>query len=99
MIIFDEIDVGIGGKIAAIVGQMLGELGVAKQVICITHQPQTASFGNYHMVVEKQEINKVHTTNVRYIYDSGRVEEIARMLGGMQITDATIAHAKELLNY
>jgi DNA repair protein RecN (Recombination protein N) len=99
VIIFDEIDVGIGGKIAAIVGQMLGELGSAKQVICITHQPQTACFGNYHMVVEKQEINKKHTTNVRYVSDKNRIEEIARMLGGMQITDATLAHAKELLHY
>ena len=97
VIIFDEIDVGIGGKVAAIVGQMLGELGSAKQVICITHQPQTASFGNYHMVVEKQEINKKHTTNVHYVSDIARIEEIARMLGGMQITDATLAHAKELL--
>jgi ATPase involved in DNA repair len=76
---------------------MLGELGSAKQVICITHQPQTASFGNYHMVVEKQEINKKHTTNVHYVSDDNRIEEIARMLGGMQITDATLAHAKELL--
>ncbi|MCE3268139.1 MAG: recN [Burkholderiales bacterium] len=97
VIIFDEIDVGIGGKVAAVVGQMLAQLGTSKQVICITHQPQAASFGTNHLVVSKT-INKTTTiTHVNYVKDDARIAEVARMLGGVHITDATLVHAKEML--
>ncbi|MCE2705846.1 MAG: DNA repair protein RecN [Proteobacteria bacterium] len=98
VIIFDEIDVGIGGKIAAIVGQMLKELGISKQVICITHQPQTASFGNNHMVVSKKVEGEYMKLNVSELSSEDRVNEIARMLSGMEVTDATIKHARDMLN-
>jgi DNA repair protein RecN (Recombination protein N) len=97
VIIFDEIDVGIGGKVAAIVGQMLYELGKVKQVICITHQPQTASYGNHHLVVTKSDLSNSTVTHIEYVEDLARVREIARMLGGMQITEATLNHAREML--
>lgn len=99
VIIFDEIDVGIGGKVAATVGQMLYDLGKIKQIICITHQPQTASFGNTHLVVSKEDLKDKDTTltMVKQVSDQSRVDEIARMLGGLEITDATLDHAREML--
>ncbi len=97
LIIFDEIDVGIGGKIAAIVGQMLRELGHAKQIICITHQPQSACYGDWHLVVNKTQTNNKVLTQVVNVTGKERVAEIARMLGGMNITETTIDHAKEML--
>jgi DNA repair protein RecN (Recombination protein N) len=97
VIIFDEIDVGVGGKVAAVVGQMLAKLGSSKQVICITHQPQAASCGTNHLVVSKAEVKNTTKTFVDYVKDGTRIAEIARMLGGVQITDATLTHAKEML--
>jgi DNA repair protein RecN (Recombination protein N) len=97
VIIFDEIDVGLGGKVAAIVGKMLQQLSKNKQVICITHQAQTASFGNHHLVVNKYD-DKVKTeARIKYVSKNDRVNEIARMLGGMKITTTTLNHARELL--
>jgi DNA repair protein RecN (Recombination protein N) len=97
VIIFDEIDVGIGGKIAAIVGRLLYRLGQNKQVICITHQAQTASYGDSHLVVSKiDEVSHTYS-NIIYISGEDRVSEIGRMLSGIETTDATIIHAKELL--
>lgn len=98
VIIFDEIDVGIGGKVAAVVGQMLAKLGLNKQVICITHQPQAASYGTNHLVVHKTEDKKTTITQVDYVKDEARIAEVARMLGGVHITDATLVHAKEMLH-
>lgn len=97
IIIFDEIDVGIGGKIAAIVGQMLKELGTIKQVICITHQPQTASFGDNHIVVSKNMEDTRTKLSVAKIDANERIIEIARMLSGINVTDATIKHAEDML--
>lgn len=97
VIIFDEIDVGIGGKIAAIVGKLLQELGKNKQVICITHQPQTASYGDNHLVVSKKYESKYTYSDIKYIEGEDKVAEIGRMLSGLEITEATIIHAKELL--
>lgn len=97
VIIFDEIDVGIGGKIAAIVGKMLADLGKVKQIICITHQPQAASYADNHLVVKKVDRQNLTLTQVNYLNDTDRVTEIARMLSGIDITDATLQHAKEML--
>ena len=101
VIIFDEIDVGIGGKVATVVGQMLYDLGKVKQIICITHQPQTASFGNKHLVVSKEDLKDSNATLtvVQQVSEQSRVNEIARMLGGIEITEATLEHAREMLDY
>lgn len=97
LIVFDEIDVGIGGRVAEVVGRLLKKLGKSKQVICITHQPQTACCGENHLSVSKITQNKISLAKIDYIGQDKRVNEIARMLGGMQITDTTIQHARELL--
>ena len=97
IIIFDEIDVGIGGKVASIVGELLNKLGRVKQVICITHQPQTASFGDNHLVVRKHNNQAISLAEVTYVNSDERVHEIARMLGGVKITPTTLSHAKEML--
>jgi DNA repair protein RecN (Recombination protein N) len=97
IIIFDEIDVGIGGKVASIVGEMLNQLGLVKQVICITHQPQTASFGDNHLVVQKHNNHAVTLAEISYANGDTRIKEIARMLGGVTITATTLSHAAEML--
>ena len=98
-IIFDEIDVGIGGVIASHIGKMLHSLGLKKQVVCITHQAQTASFGNNHLVVAKENIANVTILKAEYAANDQRIEEIARMIGGIKITETTTNHARELLEY
>ena len=97
VIVFDEIDVGIGGGVAEVVGTLLKELGVAKQVICITHQPQTACCGDLHLQVSKQTRLGYTQSQINYIQDTQRVSEIARMLGGLNITETTLSHAREML--
>lgn len=99
VIIFDEIDVGISGRVASVVGDMLHKLSQSRQVICITHQPQSASYGDNHLVVSKTHTKTITQTQVSYVIDDLRVKEIARMLGGLQITEATISHAKEMLSF
>ena len=97
VIVFDEIDVGIGGGVAEVVGTLLKELGVAKQVICITHQPQTACCGDLHLQVSKQTVAGHTQSQINYINADTRVNEIARMLGGLNITETTLNHAREML--
>lgn len=97
VIVFDEIDVGIGGGVAEVVGTLLAELGKSKQVICITHQPQTACCGNYHLRVSKEAMKQSSFSRIEYISDESRVGEIARMLGGLNITETTLQHAREML--
>ena len=99
VIVFDEIDVGIGGGVAEVVGTLLAELGKSKQVICITHQPQTACCGNYHLRVSKEAAKKTSFSRIEYVSDESRIAEIARMLGGLNITETTLEHAKEMLGY
>lgn len=96
-LVFDEVDVGIGGAVAQIVGKLLRELGDANQVLCVTHLPQVAAQGHTHLHVNKQtHRNQTHTDITRLSQDE-TVAEIARMLGGLKITDQTLAHARELL--
>lgn len=99
VIVFDEIDVGIGGGVAEVVGTLLAELGKSKQVICITHQPQTACCGNYHLRVSKEAAKKTSFSRIEYVSGESRIAEIARMLGGLNITETTLEHAKEMLGY
>ncbi len=96
-LIFDEIDTGIGGATADIVGQLLQRLGTETQVFCITHLPQVASKAQHHFKVEKQVKQKQTFTHVRLVSAEDRIEEIARMLGGVTLTKESLQHAKVLL--
>ena len=96
-LLFDEVDVGIGGATAALVGQLLRKLGERLQIFCVTHQPQVASCAHQHFVVEKHSDNEKTYSQVNLLSPTNKVEEIARMLGGLVITEQTRSHAKELL--
>ena len=96
-LVFDEVDVGISGKTAAIVGQLLRELGSKTQVFCITHLPQVASYGHQHYKAEKVSDGKQTVTRVDQLDAEGRIQELARLLGGTTITPQSLAHAADLL--
>lgn len=96
-LIFDEVDVGISGPTAASVALLLRKLGETTQVICVTHLPQVASKGHQQLFVEKTTSNRQTQTSIRQLTDEDRVEEIARLLGGSDITATTKANASELL--
>ncbi len=96
-LLFDEVDVGIGGATAALVGQLLRKLGERLQVFCVTHQPQVASCAHHHFMVEKESDNEQTFSRVTPLTEPEKIDEIARMLGGLTITDQTRSHAKELL--
>nr|UVT38047.1 DNA repair protein RecN [uncultured bacterium] len=97
-LVFDEVDVGVGGGIAEIVGQLLRQLGQRAQVLCITHQPQVASQGHQHWHVHKQQQKTSTTTGIMSLPEPARIEEIARMLGGVELTASTRQHAAEMLS-
>ncbi len=97
-LIFDEVDVGIGGRVAEIVGQKLRELGTSRQVLCVTHLPQVAALGHHHLQVKKHLSDNDVMTQVQALDETARNEEIARMLGGIDITAQTRAHAGEMVN-
>ncbi len=96
-IVFDEVDAGIGGGVAEVVGKKLATLSQYHQVICITHLPQIAKFGAQHFQISKHVSDGRTRTNIRPLDSEERVAEIARMLGGERITEATLSHARELL--
>jgi DNA repair protein RecN (Recombination protein N) len=96
-LIFDEVDSGIGGAVAEVVGKLLRELGKKTQVMCVTHLPQVACQANQHFIVDKTVNKKQVQTNLQQLNATQRLEEVARMLGGVEITQQTRAHAKELL--
>jgi len=96
-LVFDEVDSGIGGGIAEIVGQKLKQVARNRQVFCITHLHQVAAQGDHHLLVEKVSRDDKTQTQVRRLEPPQRRQEIARMLGGMKITEQTLAHADELL--
>jgi DNA repair protein RecN (Recombination protein N) len=95
--VFDEIDAGIGGRVAEAVGVKLNELGKTRQVLCVTHQPQVASKADTHLVVEKSMSAESTSVTVRTLSDAERVEEVARMLAGEKITNAARENAREML--
>ena len=95
--IFDEVDAGIGGRAADVVGRKLRALGSAFQVLCITHLPQIAAYADTHYSIEKQVNGGRTQTRVTRLTDEGRVEELARMLGGEGVTDGLRASAREML--
>ncbi|MDW6003321.1 DNA repair protein RecN [Vibrio mangrovi] len=96
-LIFDEVDVGISGPTAAVVGKMLRQLGESTQVLCVTHLPQVAGCGHQQLFVAKQSKGGKTETQMLKLDTQQRVEELARLLGGSQITETTLANAKELL--
>ncbi|HPR06231.1 MAG: DNA repair protein RecN [Zoogloeaceae bacterium] len=96
-LIFDEVDVGIGGRVAEIVGRMLRELGVQRQVMCVTHLPQVAAQANWQWSIAKTQRDGETVSTVAVLDDAARIDEIARMLGGVNITDTTRQHATEIL--
>ncbi len=98
-LVFDEIDVGIGGATADIVGSILRDLGGLGQILCITHQPQVASKAHRHMKVSKNTKGNLTFSNIVTLNDSEKLNEIARMLGGIDITNATLSHAEEMLSF
>ncbi len=103
--IFDEVDVGIGGGVAEVVGQLLKQLGESqadknssqRQVLVITHLPQVAALGKHHLRVSKSLVNEQTLSTIAVLDDEARVQEVARMLGGIEITETTRQHAKEML--
>lgn len=96
-LIFDEVDSGIGGGVAEVVGRLLKRLGQDRQVLCVTHLPQVASQANQHFEVSKQSQHGKTVSHITPLDQKQRVEEIARMLGGIEITATTRKHARELL--
>lgn len=97
-LIFDEVDVGIGGGVAEIVGQQLHTLSGARQVLCITHLAQVAAQGDRHLQVSKIADGESVVTHIQPLAKKERVMEIARMMGGVEISAQTLAHAEEMLN-
>jgi DNA repair protein RecN (Recombination protein N) len=95
--VFDEVDAGIGGAVAEIVGRELRNLGERSQVFCVTHLPQVAAQGQHHLRVVKLTDGRSTRTSVVELTDDERVREIARMLGGTQVTARATEHAREML--
>ncbi len=96
-LVFDEIDTGIGGRAAEAVGKKLKALGAHNQVLCVTHLPQIASFADHHLLIKKHESSGRTRTAIRPLDEKERKEEIARMLSGAKLTDASLKHAEEML--
>jgi DNA repair protein RecN (Recombination protein N) len=96
-LVFDEIDIGIGGRAAEAVGQKLKALGRAQQVLCVTHLPQIAAFADQHLVVEKREKDGRTQTRIRVLDDRARTHEVARMLSGAKVTDTSLQHAAQMI--
>lgn len=96
-LLFDEVDVGVGGSTAALIGRLLRSLGERLQVFCVTHQAQVAAYAHNHFVVEKYSDTQETFSRIIAIQDTQKINEIARMLGGLKITEQTRSHAQELL--
>jgi len=96
--VFDEVDAGIGGAIAEVVGRQLRELGARSQVLCVTHLAQVAAQGHHHLRVLKLTDGKTTRTTLTELTGQERVQEVARMLGGAQVTEKALAHAREMLS-
>jgi DNA repair protein RecN (Recombination protein N) len=96
-LVFDEIDIGIGGRAAEAVGQKLKALSRVQQVLCVTHLPQIAAFADQHFLIEKQEKQRRTQTSVRLLTAAERAEEIARMISGATVSDTSLRHAEQML--
>jgi DNA repair protein RecN (Recombination protein N) len=96
-LVFDEVDAGIGGVAASKVGEKLQSVARGLQILCVTHLPQVAAYADWHYRVEKHQSDLVTRTNLSLLDSDERATEMARMLGGSQITDRTLEHARELI--
>ena len=96
-LIFDEIDAGISGRTAQIVGEKIKIISENHQVICISHLPQIAALADTHFVIDKHTVKDKTSTVVVKLKDEDRIEELSRLLGGVDLTDTTKLHAKEML--
>ncbi|MFP5412708.1 MAG: DNA repair protein RecN, partial [Gammaproteobacteria bacterium] len=96
-LIFDEADAGVGGAVADAIGALMRRLGGDRQVLCVTHLPQVAAKAHRHYRVSKEAANGITVSRIEALDRPGRVEEIARMLGGAEITATTRKHAREML--
>ena len=96
-LVFDEVDVGIGGAVAEVVGNLLRELSNNGQALCVTHLAQVAAKGKNHFLATKNINKKDVTTNIQLLNKEDRALELARMLGGLDITESSVAHAVEML--
>jgi DNA repair protein RecN (Recombination protein N) len=96
-LVFDEIDIGIGGRAAEAVGQKLKALSRVQQVLCVTHLPQIAVFADQHFLIEKQEKQRRTQTSIRLLATQERAEEIARMISGAIVTETSLRHAEQML--
>jgi DNA repair protein RecN (Recombination protein N) len=96
-LIFDEVDAGVGGAVAETVGKLMKQLGVDRQVLAVTHLPQVAACADQHLVVSKRLQGQTTESSVTEVVNTDRVNEIARMLGGSKVTEATISHATEMI--
>jgi len=96
-LIFDEVDTGIGGRVAEIVGRLLHQVGRRCQVMCVTHLPQVAAWADHHLTVLKESTDGAPISHIKRLDEDGRVDEVARMLGGVAITTTTLQHARELI--
>ena len=97
--VFDEVDSGIGGAIAEVVGQKLRTLGLQCQVLCVTHLAQVASLGHQHLLVRKQSAEQHTESQVQVLGNKDRIEEIARMMGGVAVSVQSRAHAEAMLDH
>jgi DNA repair protein RecN (Recombination protein N) len=96
-LVFDEIDTGIGGRAAEAVGKKLKSLARSNQVLCVTHLPQIATFGDHHYVIEKKESGGRTRTSIRVVIGEQRTEEVARMLSGAKLTETSRKHAEQMI--
>ena len=97
MLVFDEVDIGIGGRAAEAVGRKLKMLSKRQQVVCITHLPQIAAFADQHFLIEKADKDGRTRTSIRRMEDGEREREVARMLSGAKLTETSLEHARNLL--
>jgi DNA repair protein RecN (Recombination protein N) len=96
-LVFDEIDTGIGGRAAEAVGKKLKSLSRSNQVLCVTHLPQIATFGDHHFVIEKKESGGRTRISIRAVTGPERTEEVARMLSGAKLTESSRKHAEQMI--
>jgi len=96
-LVFDEVDSGIGGAVAEVVGRQLRTLGEHRQVLCVTHLPQVAAQAHHHLHVSKHKGKADTRTRIQVLDADSRIQEVARMLGGVELTDQTVAHAREMV--
>jgi DNA repair protein RecN (Recombination protein N) len=96
-LVFDEIDIGIGGRAAEAVGQKLKSLSKGQQVLCVTHLPQIAAFADQHFLIDKREADGRTKTHIRLLDDRARLHEVARMLSGAKVTETSLQHAGQMI--